>query len=62
MRAVSYTHLIQAQVINILEELQDKFHFTYLFISHDLSMVRHISSEVGVMYLGLSLIHISIWV
>ena len=43
---------IQAQVINILEELQDKFHFTYLFISHDLSMVRHISSEVGVMYLG----------
>lgn len=43
---------IQAQVINILEELQEKFHFTYLFISHDLSMVRHISSEVGVMYLG----------
>ena len=43
---------IQAQVINILEELQDKFHFTYLFISHDLSMVRHISTEVGVMYLG----------
>ena len=43
---------IQAQVINILEELQDKFNFTYLFISHDLSMVRHISSEVGVMYMG----------
>lgn len=43
---------IQAQVINILEELQDKFHFTYLFISHDLSMVRHISTEVGVMYMG----------
>ena len=43
---------IQAQVINILEELQEKFHFTYLFISHDLSMVRHISHQVGVMYLG----------
>ena len=43
---------IQAQVINILEELQEKFHFTYLFISHDLSMVRHISHTVGVMYLG----------
>ena len=43
---------IQAQVINILEDLQERFHFTYLFISHDLSMVRHISSEVGVMYLG----------
>ena len=43
---------IQAQVINILEELQDKFHFTYLFISHDLSMVRHISNRIGVMYLG----------
>ena len=43
---------IQAQVINILEELQERFHFTYLFISHDLSMVRHISHKVGVMYLG----------
>lgn len=43
---------IQAQVINILEEFQEKFHFTYLFISHDLSMVRHISHTVGVMYLG----------
>ena len=43
---------IQAQVINILEELQHKFGFTYLFISHDLSMVRHISRKVGVMYLG----------
>lgn len=43
---------IQAQVINILEELQEKFNFTYLFISHDLSMVRHISHDVGVMYLG----------
>ena len=43
---------IQAQVINILEDLQDKYSFTYLFISHDLSMVRHISHQVGVMYLG----------
>ncbi|MCI7814517.1 MAG: dipeptide ABC transporter ATP-binding protein [Lachnospiraceae bacterium] len=43
---------IQAQVINILEEFQEKFHFSYLFISHDLSMVRHISNKVGVMYLG----------
>lgn len=43
---------IQAQVINILEELQERFGFTYLFISHDLSMVRHISSRVGVMYMG----------
>ena len=43
---------IQAQVINILEDLQDKYGYTYLFISHDLSMVRHISDEVGVMYLG----------
>lgn len=43
---------IQAQVINILENLQEKFGFTYLFISHDLSMVRHISHKVGVMYLG----------
>ena len=44
---------IQAQVINILEELQHKFGFTYLFISHELSMVRHISHQVGVMYLGI---------
>lgn len=43
---------IQAQVINILEEFQEKFGLTYLFISHDLSMVRHISDDVGVMYLG----------
>lgn len=43
---------IQAQVINILEELQSRYNFTYLFISHDLSMVRHISHEVGVMYMG----------
>ncbi|MGL4402503.1 MAG: ABC transporter ATP-binding protein [Fusobacteriaceae bacterium] len=43
---------IQAQIINILEELQEKLGLTYLFISHDLSMVRHISHRVGVMYLG----------
>ena len=43
---------IQAQVINILEDFQSQYGFTYLFISHDLSMVRHISHSVGVMYLG----------
>lgn len=43
---------IQAQVVNMLEDLQEKYGLTYLFIAHDLSMVKHISTKIGVMYLG----------
>jgi peptide/nickel transport system ATP-binding protein len=43
---------IQAQIINLLKELQSEHEYTYLFISHDLSVVEHISDEVAVMYLG----------
>ena len=45
---------IQAQVVNLMEELQDELNLTYLFIAHDLSMVRHICDRVAVMYLGKS--------
>jgi peptide/nickel transport system ATP-binding protein len=43
---------IQAQVVNLLQELQERLHLSYLFIAHDLSVVRHISHRVGIMYAG----------
>ena len=43
---------IQAQVVNMFEELQEQMGLTYLFIAHDLSVVKHISDRIGVMYLG----------
>ncbi|WMJ90604.1 ABC transporter ATP-binding protein [Anaerocolumna sp. MB42-C2] len=43
---------VQAQVVNLLRDLQEELHLTYLFISHDLSVIEHISDKVGVMYLG----------
>lgn len=43
---------IQSQILNLMKDLQDQFNLTYMFISHDLSVVRHISDRIGVMYLG----------
>ena len=43
---------IQAQIINLLRKLQKKYGYTYLFITHDISVVKYVSDEIGVMYLG----------
>ncbi|MEZ7791370.1 ABC transporter ATP-binding protein [Niallia circulans] len=43
---------IQSQIINLMQEIQEEYHLTYLFIAHDISVVRHISDRIGVMYLG----------